>query len=60
METAELVDAMERVRVRNNTLWMDIIRLALEVAPERTKAILRDIQANDTAVAVLLRDIGES
>jgi hypothetical protein len=60
METAELVDAMERVRVRNNTLWMDIIRLALEVAPERTKTILRDIQANDTAVTILLRNIGES
>ncbi len=56
----EMVDQIEVIRKRNNVYWMEILRLALEVAPERTKNILRQIEAHDTAIALLLKQIGES
>ena len=36
---------------------MNLVRLALEVAPERTKEILRQIQEHDSEVTRLWREI---
>ena len=55
-----LIDAMESIRVRNNRNWMDLVRLALEVAPRRTRALLRDIAECDSSVRDIIREIAES
>ncbi len=57
---SDLVDQIEVVRRRNNTFWMDLLRLALEVAPERAKAILGQIEEHDSEVTRLLREIANS
>ena len=47
MSDAELIDQIQQIRVANNRPWMDLVRLALEVAPQRTRAILREIAQHD-------------
>lgn len=50
MSDADLIDEMERVRRQNNKSWMDLVRLAIRVAPDEAKAILRDIVRRDKLV----------
>ena len=56
---AELVDEMESIRRTNNTGWMDLVRLALEVAPRRTRAILKGIAIRDSLVRDVLKELAE-
>lgn len=44
------IEAIARIRARNNLLWMALLALAVESAPQKAKAILRKIQANDKKV----------
>ena len=45
-----IITNIEDIRTNNNYLWMDILRLALEVAPDRTRIIIKDIINNDKDV----------
>lgn len=58
MTDTELVDRMEAVRAQNNVNWMALVRLALEVAPDRARAIFADIQAKDREIADIIRQLG--
>ena len=57
---ADLIDQIGAIRTRNNGYWMELLRLALEVDPERAKAILRQIQECDTEVTRLARKLAET
>lgn len=54
------VDAIERIRHKNNVLWMDILRIALERAPHEAKEILKKINENDRLISELLGTIAHS
>lgn len=58
--SVDLVDRIEQVRTRNNVEWMTILRIALEMAPERTKAVLNRIEENDHKIHTLLSELAES
>lgn len=45
-----LLDKIEAIRARNNKLWMEIVRIAMEADPERTKLTLGLISANDAEI----------
>ena len=45
---------IEAIRRENNVLWMAILRIALELAPDLTKEMLRGIHKNDKDISVLL------
>jgi hypothetical protein len=47
----DLVSEIEEIRVRNNHLWMDLVRVALESSPGRAKSILKQINANDRLIS---------
>lgn len=51
--TDEVIHAIELARTRNNRNWMDLLRLAIRVAPEETRAIFTRIQETDKEVAQL-------
>jgi hypothetical protein len=57
MSDAALIDQIEAIRARNNTHWMDLVRLAVELAPDRAKALLRQIAACDADVRRLTQEI---
>lgn len=50
MTDADIIDQIEGTRKSNNRLWMDILRIAIERAPTKTKAILRQIRRNDHVI----------
>lgn len=56
---ADLIDRIEEIRTRNNSVWMNLVRLALEAEPERAKELLRQIEEYDSAVTSLLRELAE-
>lgn len=49
-----IINQVEEIRRDNNRLWMDILRVAMDKAPEETKKILVKINANDRKVTGLL------
>jgi hypothetical protein len=48
------ISQIEDVRRDNNKLWMDILRIAMELAPGRTKDVIRKINENDKKISDLL------
>lgn len=56
-EDKQRLDAIRSIRKTNNDHWMGILELALEVAPERTKALLGAIRSNDEAIAAITNEI---
>ena len=46
----DLIKKIEFVRSRNNKNWMDLYRLAFEVAPERSIEIIKKILKEDRTI----------
>lgn len=59
MSDADLIDRMEAVRAANNVNWMALVKLALEVAPERARPILAGITAKDAEIAGIIKQLAE-
>ena len=57
MDNDATVSEIERIRRQNNVAWMNILRVALESAPEKTKSILKQVNVNDKRISDLLRDL---
>lgn len=59
-ETHELlIGEMQAVRERNNTLWMDLVRLAFKANPDEAKAIAAQIKEADAQIADLWVKLGQ-
>ena len=56
----DAVDQMEEIRAANNRAWMDLVRLALELDPERAKQILGAIHEHDRQILRLLDQLASS
>ncbi len=52
-----LIKKIEFVRSRNNKNWMDLYRLAFEVAPERSIEIIKKILKEDKAINNLAKKL---
>lgn len=52
-----IIDKIQKVREKNNRLWMDILRIAMEGNKERTKEILKRISENDTRITRLSNEL---
>lgn len=48
-----ILEQIKAIRARNNELWMQIVDVAVRVAPEETKVLLDGIRANDEEVSRL-------
>ncbi len=55
METT--INQIRQVRSYNNVEWMKILEIALKHAPEETKKVLREINANDRRISELLGEL---
>lgn len=55
----EKLQAISVIRGGNNRLWMALLEIALDCAPERTKEVLKGINSNDSAISNLLKDLAE-
>jgi hypothetical protein len=53
----EIIDEIQRIRGRNNDVWMKLVRLAWRLDPEEAKRITADITANDAVILSLSTDL---
>lgn len=56
----DIIDEIEAIRTRNNVNWMDAVRLAFELAPERARNIFKDIKNCDAKINELLEELSEN
>ncbi len=52
--SAQLLGDIENIRADNNSLWMNILHIALRSNPDPTKVVIRMITENDKKVVGLL------
>jgi hypothetical protein len=55
----ELIDKIEKVRVKNNKLWMQLLRIAMTEKPVQAKKILAGITKNDMKISKFTRRLSE-
>ena len=52
-----IIDKIEKVRARNNANWMDILRLAVEYAPDKAINLMKKINQKDQIISRLFSKI---
>ena len=61
MKTDEqLIDEIQRIRTKNNTHWMDVVRLAFRLAPEEAREIFKNIKECDQKINELLKELADN
>tara|TARA_E500000178_G_C17016687_1_gene753350 strand:+ start:1687 stop:2313 length:627 start_codon:yes stop_codon:yes gene_type:complete len=46
----KLIDKIQQIRKKNNVNWMDILRIAFESSPDKTKKVFENIFADDKSI----------
>ena len=46
----EIVNQVKKIRTKNNKCWTELLKLALEYAPEKSKKVLKEINKNDRKI----------
>ena len=59
MNANKIIDDIEKVRSRNNSCWMQLLKLALKVAPKEVADIFKNITTNDAKINKLSKMLGE-
>lgn len=59
MNDSDTVMRIARIRAKNNGLWMAVLEIALDAAPDETKIVLREINNNDRAISGLLAELAK-
>lgn len=54
MSDQMVLGLIAQTRLLNNELWMRLLEIALQHAPEETKDVLREIRGNDQRISDLL------
>ena len=55
----EVINCIKEIRSQNNELWMDILKIAFEFAPEQAKTVFKKIAENDTQITELSKELGD-
>ena len=58
-EDEALINDIEGIRSANNTNWMDIVRIAMQHDPVRTRATLKRIAAMDELIKDMTTQLSE-
>ena len=52
-----IVNQIKKIRAKNNKCWMELLKLALDYAPEKSKKVLLEINKNDKKISSLISKI---
>ncbi|MFZ1813845.1 MAG: hypothetical protein WBO55_02790 [Rhizobiaceae bacterium] len=55
----DLIDQIEKIRGKNNSNWMDLLRLAFKHAPQDAGKIMAEIYSHDQAISDLARKLSQ-
>jgi len=50
------IDKIEKARKQNNVNWMDVLRIALQHAPEKTIILMNKINKKDQVITNLFKN----
>ena len=53
----KIINQIEKIRSKNNVNWMNILRLAFELDPQKAIKIMKKINYDDKKIAKLLNDL---
>lgn len=56
----DIINDIQDIRAKNNTHWMDLVKLAFEVAPSESRDIFKKIKYCDERVNELLKELAEN
>ncbi len=57
LQTKTAIAHIERIRVRNNRLWMQLLRLAMDAHPIRARNVIAKISKNDREITKWLKRV---
>ena len=55
----EIIDEIEKVRTRNNSNWMDILKIAFKNDPKATAQVMSKIYTYDQKISKLAKKLGK-
>jgi hypothetical protein len=53
----KIINKIESIRRKNNTNWMNILRVAFRYAPEQTSKIMSEIYIDDDKISKLVKKL---
>tara|TARA_B100001250_G_C19794902_1_gene788278 strand:- start:494 stop:676 length:183 start_codon:yes stop_codon:yes gene_type:complete len=53
----KIIKQITNARKKNNTNWMNLLRISIKFAPKQSKKILRDINNQDKKISKLLKKL---
>ena len=56
----QLIDEIQKIRTKNNTHWMDVVRLAFRLAPEEAREIFKNIKECDQKINEFLKELADN
>ena len=54
---SKIIDEIENIRKKNNTNWMDILRVAFKYSPKETAKIMSEIYREDSKISKLSKKL---
>ena len=54
-----IINKIEKIRSKNNVNWMDLLRLAFRISPNKARNLIRKINSQDKRISNLLRQLGK-
>ena len=54
-----IINKIEKIRSKNNVNWMDLLRLAFLLSPNKAKKLIRKINLEDKRISNLLKELGK-
>lgn len=55
----KIIDQIEAIRSKNNSNWMQILRIAFQHAPEKTSKVMSKIYSEDQKISKLAKKLSE-
>ena len=55
----KIINQIQKIRSKNNVNWMNILRLAFELDPNRSIKIMRKINYDDKKISKLLNQLSK-
>lgn len=56
----EIIDEIQSIRSKNNINWMNILRIAFQYAPKKTREVFKQISKEDNRIIELSKELSEN
>ena len=56
---SKIIAEIQRIRAKNNTNWMNVLRLAFKFAPKEASKIMKKINSQDKKISSFIKKLGK-